>query len=82
MKKKLTYKYVIGVRWNDGCEKLLGAKDIDALMELVLGWLTQDKKIESWTAMEFSEARKLKLTKFVDEVCLGSAPKKRKAKKK
>ena len=81
--KKLTYKYVIGIRWHDKCEKLIGVKDINALMELVLGWLTNDKEIESWTAMEFAEARKHKLTKYIHEVCLGAASKKkRKAKKK
>lgn len=82
--KKLTYNYVVGVRWKNNEEYLFGVSTLDALMEVVLCELTNNKKIKEWTAVEYKEAKKTGMTKFVHDVCYGlTKPKaKRKAKKK
>ncbi len=82
--KKLTYNYVVGVRWKNKEEYVFGVSTLEALMQVVLFEIVGDKEIKEWTACEYSEAKKSGMTKFVHEVCHGLVkPKqKRKAKKK
>jgi len=82
--KKLTYKYVVGVRWKNKQEYLFGVSTLEALMQVVLFQIVGDKQIKNWTACEYKEAKKSGMAKYVHEVVTGlKKPKqKRKAKKK
>lgn len=84
--KKLKYKYVVGIEHKklknekENHSWVFGVSDLDALMQVVFRIL-EDKTIKSWTTLEYAQARKSGLTKFVDSVCTGLEKSKKKRKK-